>query len=305
MKATRRQELKTNELAQTLEEIREFLRSYGNYVLMGLIVVGAVAVISLYVKRSASQALNSATREMNNLATATDDEARNAITVLERLSGEVKEDWFKLETMRSRAAIAMSRAHAAEDGTPSEEFLGFAAAAYQDIIESYPGRDLAVGVALCGLATIEEDRFILDGDPARQDAARDYLERVRDREGLNGTPIMSVALDRLNTLDETFVQVTLAEPPPPVVPKGSFAPMGTSRENPIPIEIGETMEFNPADLRKQVEEARGPQKEQDAGATEEPPADTEGPESRAAEPGEPAGSAESAESAESLPAGDS
>ena len=224
MKATRRQELKANDLAQTIEDMREFFRQRGNYVLIGVVAVAVIAVIWVYVQFSATKALADAKREMGTLSASTDDEAKDTIARLEEIAAGAKDQNLVVETMRRRAAIAMHRAQAAEDGTPSTEFLDLARAAYDDILERFPNRDLDVGVALSGLATIEENLFVLDGDPAHKEAARKYLDRIIERPGLNQTPVQLLAVDRKNSLDQTFVQVALAPPAPAATPQGLSGP---------------------------------------------------------------------------------
>lgn len=231
MKTTRRQELKTNELLETLRDARDFFDRHGNYV-VGAVVVAAVAVlVYVYKDRSASQTLANARQEMRALPFTTDDEVRSSVAALERLAGESKNDGFIRETLRRRAALAISRADAADDGTPSAEFLEMARSAYQTVLERYPNRVLDYGAALTGLATIEEDLFILDQDLSHKEKARQYLELVRDNEALNGMPFQSIALERLNALDQTFVQVAMVDAPRPaptpedlVGPPASLAP---------------------------------------------------------------------------------
>jgi hypothetical protein len=214
MKAARRQELKANELQQFLKEAGEFFRKYGNYFVGALVVIALIALGYVYMTRSAAQALADARQEMNSLPFATDEEVRDSIAKLERLASENDSETFVVDTLRRRAGMAMNRAQAADDGTPSEEFLGLARTAYEEILQQFPERHLDVAAALIGLATIEEDLFVLDDDLTHKDAAREYLERIRDNPNLNGTPFQTVALDRLNALDETFVQVVMVEAAP-------------------------------------------------------------------------------------------
>ena len=210
MKAGRRQELRSNELAQYLEELRDFFRRYATYLMIGAVVIAAVLLVWIYQKHSTSEALTTAIKQMRAMPSSTDEEVRSSIEKLERLASESGNEAVVVQTLRRRAAMAMRRAHAAEDGKPSVEFLDLAEAAYQGVLNRFPNRSLDVGVALCGLASIEEDRFVLDSDPAHQEAARRYLQRIRDDGQLTGTPIVSVALARLNTLDETFLPIVIA-----------------------------------------------------------------------------------------------
>ncbi len=295
MKATRRHELKSNELAQFLEDARDFFSKYGNYFVGGLVVIALIVLGYVYMTRSAEQALADATREMRSLPFATDDEVRDSVGKLIRVASENEDQVFIPETLRRRASMAMNRAQAADDGTPSAEFLEMARAAYQEVIERYPGRSLDVAAALIGLATIEEDFFILDDDLAHKDACRGFLEQIRDNAELNGTPFQTVALERLNALDRTFVQVVMVDAPPVAV----TLPGGTEglSVNPgtLPTAGGDTAGITtpanpggtaPDEGATKSSAAPSPAADAaDAEAADPPPADS--PEDTATEPEEP------------------
>ncbi|MCP4251042.1 MAG: hypothetical protein GY778_28730 [bacterium] len=229
MKATRRQELKSNELAQTLDDIRAFLRRYGNYLGIGGAVVLALLAVWFFQSRSAGAARTAALQQMTRLPFTTDEEVRSSIKTLQTLATETTDAPFVIQTLRWRALMAVSRAQAAPDGTPAPEFLDLAEEAYQEILDGYPERHLDVAQALCGLATIEEDRFVLDGDLSHRDQAQAYLERLRDGAEYAGLPMVSVALDRLNASEETFTTIVLAPAPVTAAPD-SQAPVG-----PVPL----------------------------------------------------------------------
>ncbi|MHC4610009.1 MAG: hypothetical protein ACYS7M_06640 [Planctomycetota bacterium] len=169
MKASRRQELRTNDLAQYLEDMRDFFRSYGNYLAIGAVVIAAIVLVWFYQKRSTSEALTAAIKQMRTLPFSTDEEVRSSVKKLQQMATESKNEGLIVLTLRSRAEMAMSRAHAAEDGTPSTEFLDLAEAACKEVLDRFPDRSLDVGPALSILATIEEDRFVLDSDPAHKE----------------------------------------------------------------------------------------------------------------------------------------
>ena len=220
MKAGRRQELRTNELAQTLEELRDFFRAYGNYVVGVLVVVAAVVLVWFYLQYSAGEALAEAKRQARALPYDTDAEVRASVSKLEELAADTEDEAFLAEAIQGRAQMAMSRVNVGEDGTPAAEFLDLAADAYRELLERVPHRTLEKGAALFGLATIEADRFVLDRDLAHREKARQYLERIRDAAEFNGPPFKALALEQLNELDDVFVVVALADPlPPPAFPQ--------------------------------------------------------------------------------------
>lgn len=236
MKSHRRQELRTNELAQTIEQAKQFFEKNGNYVVGGLVVIAVIALGYVYVQRSAQQQLADARRQMTTLPLDTDEDVRESISTLKVLVSENDDPQFERQALRRQAYMAMSRAGAAEDGTPSREFLEMAQEAFQSLLERHGEKPLDAGAALMGLATVEEDLFVLDRDPAHKEKAREYLERIANDASFNGTPYQTIALERLNTLDETFIQVALVDapagPPPsaesPQTEAGTSMPIGIS-----------------------------------------------------------------------------
>ncbi len=272
MKASRRQELRANELALTLEQLRDFARSYGNYLAIGAVVVAAIVLVWIFRQRSASEARTTAVKMMGSLTSSTDTEARDSINQLEDLLAETSDPDWAVQTLRRQAQVAMSRAKAADDGTPSAEFLSMAKKAYRQMLDRGAGRTLHLGAALCGLATVEEDEFILDGDAVHKEAARGYLQRIRDDAQFNGTPFQSLVLERLNQLDATFTVITLAPAPPPA----ALTPLPTE-DLPPPLR-GDVVTFpeEPAtETGPPVPEAAAPESPADEAPVEDEPAPAE------------------------------
>jgi len=241
MKAARRQELKTNELALTIEQFRGWLRTYGNYLVIGVVVVAVVVLVWMYQKRSAAAARVAAFKQISTLPFSTDDEARSTVEKLKQLAADAEDDALAIQALRRQAGVAMSRASASQDGTINADFLNMAKTAYQKMLDRAVDRPLDQGAALCGLASVEEDQFVIDGNPDHKAAARKYLERIRDDFRFVGMPFVGVALDRLNKLDDVFVQVAIVAPPvvtppesPPITLQPGFATPEESTDAPGP-----------------------------------------------------------------------
>ncbi len=213
MKTARRQELKHNELAEGLEQLRHSFSAYGNYIVGGLVLIAVIVLGVVYVSRSAEQARATAAKKVRELPAATDEDVRKADVELRKIAADASGSSLAMIAIRRRAYTAMSRAHAAADGTPSAEFLDLAQDAYQEIIDQHPDKVLDVASALLGLATIEQDRFVLDQDSSHKGAVLKYLERILDDKALIGTPFQTAASDRKNTLDSVFVTVAMVDAP--------------------------------------------------------------------------------------------
>ena len=110
----------------------------------------------------------------------------------------------------------MSQAQEVEN-PPDEEFNAMARRAFEHLLDRFPDSPLAIGRARCGLATVEENAFVLDGDLSHKERALAHLRAIIDDEALSLTPFVRIAADRIETLDETFTPVTFA--PPPAAPE--------------------------------------------------------------------------------------
>ena len=95
---------------------------------------------------------------------------------------------------------------------PDPTLTTWAERAFQDLLERFPNNPLGVGVALSGLATVEENRFVLDEDLSHKARAREYLVRIIDHELLAGMPFQRIAVDRRKSLDAVFSRVRLQYP---------------------------------------------------------------------------------------------
>lgn len=84
---------------------------------------------------------------------------------------------------------------------------------------------MALGVALSGLVTVEQNLFLIDYSASHKESARNYLQKILDTKLLHSTPFQRIAVDRMAVLDSVFTEVTLDYPPPP-------EPEETKEDNP-------------------------------------------------------------------------
>ena len=70
----------------------------------------------------------------------------------------------------------------------------------------------AIGLAQTGLATVEANAFVLDGDMAHKERFERHLTAVIDNPALNGMPLQRMALDRRNAVDATFTRMEFVYP---------------------------------------------------------------------------------------------
>jgi hypothetical protein len=230
MKTKRRQELKTNDLAQAIEEMGKSLKDWGIYLVGALAVVGIAWVISTY--RSGARAdftsqgyidLDAATRAALDPEAGTDADIEQAFATIGELKSQVDSVSFKLDALVRQANMALALAESGEGGIDAT-YLSKARAAYQEIIDNYSDRDLYRGRALFGLFQVEANEFAVDGDPQHRDQAVKYLERLRDDSQFTGMPFQTVAVDLLNDLDSVFTSVTFPKAPATAMPPAAIPP---------------------------------------------------------------------------------
>ncbi len=86
------------------------------------------------------------------------------------------------------------------------------------MLKLFGDNPLAIGIACTGLATVEENWFVLDGDLAHREKAEAYLVKIIDNPIVSALPFMRMAMDRRKALDETFTRVEFEYPTPPQEP---------------------------------------------------------------------------------------
>ena len=224
MKTHRRQELKENELAHFLQEWGNYVRTNGSRVVLGAAVVGVVVFLAWSILQSKQQTSAMVWQRLNALPLGDYDGMKESLSELRLLADDASSETLGLTVLSKWAEVALRLVSLAPNDFEKSQHNEEAASALERLIDRFPDNPLAIGTASCGLATVEENRFVFTGDLAGRDKAKAHLERVRDEPRLNGTPFMTQALDRLNRLDDIFVTVTFAPPPPPET--GPPAPEG-------------------------------------------------------------------------------
>ena len=238
MKAKRRQELKTNDLAQALQDLGQWFKDQGVYVVGALALVVIVVVIVSYRNSAKAEAVNQAYQELRSRASITgpsgvrksDQEIENSLAAIGDLTTRTNDATFRLEALLRRGDMALRLAETGSKGIEAK-YLVEARGAYQEIVNGYQDRTLYYGRALYGLFQVEADEFATDGDARHREQAARYLKTLRDDARFNGTPFQTMAVDMLNELDDVFTLVTFAKAPAPSPPPEP-APAPGSAETP-------------------------------------------------------------------------
>ena len=216
MKAGRRHELKENDLLLALTSARDYLDVHGKQI--GLICLAIVVVVGAvsFGLRSRATAMEDVWRRRNQLSFETIDVGKKSLEALEGITRDVSNKNFVLTSLidQGRQALRLAQQAAVP---PDRELNEKARQAFEQLLSRFADNPLAVGVALSGFATVEENEFVLDGSLSHKEKAREHLNAIVGNPQLNALPFQQLALDRLKSLDATFTKVTV-EPPPPAPP---------------------------------------------------------------------------------------
>lgn len=223
MKTERRHELKTNELGAFVLEVNDWLRGHATLVGVAVVVVVVVVFGATYARRSQTSAQEATWRTLTQL-TFDVVQADSSFQQVDQLIAETKDPDLRMDALMRKGEGAMSLA-LLQSGGFHPEFLDQAESAYRTLRDEFPERAPVVGLALSGLATIEECRFVVDNDPAHREIAKGYLERLQNDALFKGMPFQTDATQRLLNLEKTFEIIELATSVPDVAVPATPAPI--------------------------------------------------------------------------------
>jgi len=212
MKSERRHELKENDLAHALESVKLYLDEHGKRV--GLIVVGCAAVIitiTLSVRAGAAS-MEDRWRRKTQLTYTTPDECKQSLAILETLIADSSDEQFNLAALMDQGMHGLRLAQDVEL-PPDKDLNDIAARAFQQLLQQFSHNKLAVGAAHAGLATVAENRYVLEGDIKLKEEARRHLQAILDTPSLATLPFHKISRERLAALDRTFTPVRFVAAP--------------------------------------------------------------------------------------------
>lgn len=217
MKAERRHELRENDLAHFLAVARQYLEDNGGRI--GLIIFAVIAVVAVatFTMRSRAAELEDVWRRKNQLTFEDVETGRESLRALQSLAGETHDRHLAMSCLVEMGQQSLRLARQVP-WPPDRELNAQAETAFKQLLDRFADNPIAVGVALSGLATVEENWFLLDRDLAHKDKTRHYLSRIIEEPLLNGMPFQKLAIERRNKLDETFVLIRFDNPEPELPP---------------------------------------------------------------------------------------
>lgn len=223
MKSKRRQELRTNDLAHALDQLGGSFRVWGVYVIGAIAVAAVGTLIFAYMKSARQTAMDESYTQLQKLLVVapagvrkSDEKLHRSIARIGDLSEKSTDPAFKIDALIKQGEMALDLAVTGEDGI-DVSFLKEGREAFEAIVSGHRDLPIHYGRALFGLFQIEANEFAVDGDLAHRDAAEGHLEKLRDDSRLAGVPLQTMAIDKLNELDEIFTKVVFQKRPTPAV----------------------------------------------------------------------------------------
>jgi hypothetical protein len=198
--------------------------------------------------RSRAVASENLWRRVGQLSFDDAEQGKQALADLKALVQTASEDGFVISGLQDIGLQAL-RLSQKSDIPPDRELNETARDAFTQILERYPQRAVAVGLAHSGLATVEENLFVLTGDSQHKVRAAEHLNKIIDNALLNGMPFQRLAIDRRNALDTTFTDVrfVMNDPADGAAPSSELPSIGDDGFNQLPLElqkrIGSAEEF--------------------------------------------------------------
>lgn len=210
MKSERRHELRENDLIHALEQTREYVKR--NSANLGLLIgaVLIVVVIATVTVRSRAATAEQAWRQRGELSFADVDKGRDSLASLASMVNASSDPEFARTGLTDQGVNALRLAQEVED-PPDHDFVETAAQAFEALLARFGDSPVAFAVAHDGLATVAENRFVLDAATSHKEQARTHLQAIVDNTALRGFPLHQRALERLEGLDRVFTIVRFAE----------------------------------------------------------------------------------------------
>ncbi|NOT02826.1 MAG: hypothetical protein HOP29_19680, partial [Phycisphaerales bacterium] len=209
MKTERRAELRSNDLSAFLLDTYDWTRDHATHLGGAAVLVAVILFATAYVRRTRTGAVDAATQTLSGLKFTAED-VDTSFKSLETLIHDATDRDFKMTALLHKGDRSLALA-TDPAGSVNAAYLDQAESAYEQLRTQYPERMPIVGTSLHALATVEENRFVLDSDMRHRDKARAYLDQVVNAPAFRGTPFQTRAAERIQNLDIVFRTVTIAE----------------------------------------------------------------------------------------------
>ncbi|UCG33404.1 MAG: hypothetical protein JSU68_01990 [Phycisphaerales bacterium] len=226
MKAQRRQELKTNELAETLRQAREFLEKYGTYVAGAVVVVVVILGALLWHRNSQlaehrrqwedyynleRDAVQFVVASLQGTEVAGANDLEGLVSRYKARVSAVSDPRVRLLLLEGLGdfcwAYAVNALGEGSDAATKARALEEATGAFEQITRDFSDDEWSVGKAMMALAVIAEEQ----GD---FDRAQELYRRITSVPASEGTSLAELAEEALVRVDDLREPIVFAPAPP-------------------------------------------------------------------------------------------
>jgi hypothetical protein len=217
MKAHRRQELKTNTLAEQLAEIFAYLRNQSQAATVAVVAVVVVLGVLWYWHRTVQARRLEGWQAMMTLLSTSRQQDPQVLDKMEQVAASYSDLRFKAMAYAQLGNRLLDEATMAENPEVARDYTARAGAAFQTVVSQMPDQTIPAAIARLGLASMAADK----GD---FDTAKRYYEAVGNDEQLTGTPFPQEASAGLTALEAARKLPPLAPASQPATPIASASP---------------------------------------------------------------------------------
>jgi tetratricopeptide (TPR) repeat protein len=247
MKAQRRQELKTNTLAEELAEIVVYLKNQSQAVTVAAVAVLVILGVLWYWHRTVQTRRAEGWQVMLGLMATSKQKDPQVLDKMEQVAASYSDPQFKAMAYAQLGDRLRAEAAMAETPEVARDYASRAESAFQAALNVTPDQIVPAAIARLGLASLAADK----GD---FDTAKRYYEAVGNDANLAGTPFPAQASAALTALEAARKLPPLAPTSQPVqaaVPASQPAQAAAEAMAPVPSAV-------PAQAGQPASPAAGP-----------------------------------------------
>ncbi len=195
MKSERRHELHTNALAEQLNEVLDYFRTRGQFIVYAVVAVVLVVAVVWFWRSTAEARRVEGWQTMKTLLSTGLQDDPQALDRMEQVAAGYSDPQLRAMAYAQLGKRLMQEAVVADEPATQQGYRQRAESAFEAALQAGSGSSTAAAIAQLGLGGIAAGR----GD---YDAAQKYYEAVGNNPAYEGTPFVSLAAEQITVLEQ-------------------------------------------------------------------------------------------------------